>query len=198
MTELLLIIDPQNDFCPGGALAVPGGDEIMTGINELAKEFSLIAISQDWHPAGHKSFASSHDAEPFTTVPMPYGDQILWPDHCVQGTYGAEFHPALAETVKKANIIIRKGMNPEIDSYSAVMENDRVTKTGLVGYLRELGVTRVTVVGLARNYCVGFSALDLVYAGFDVKIVEDLVRSIPDGSDEVMTENFKKAMIESV
>lgn len=176
----LLIIDVQNDFCPGGALAVAGGDEIVDGINALMTDFDAVVLTQDWHPAGHSSFASSHQAEPFSLTDMPYGPQVLWPDHCVQGTDGAAFHNDLRTG---ADLIIRKGYNPDIDSYSAFFENDKTTPTGLDGYLKTRGVTAVTLVGLATDYCVAYSALDAAKLGFDVTVRLDLCRAIDmDGS----------------
>lgn len=176
----LLVIDVQNDFCPGGALAVAGGDEIVDGINALMTDFDAVILTQDWHPAGHSSFASSHQAEPFSLTDMPYGPQVLWPDHCVQGTNGAAFHDGLRTD---ADLIIRKGYNPDIDSYSAFFENDKTTPTGLDGYLKTRGVTAVTLVGLATDYCVAYSALDAAKLGFDVTVRLDLCRAIDmDGS----------------
>lgn len=176
----LLVIDVQNDFCPGGALAVAGGDEIVDGINALMTDFDAVILTQDWHPAGHSSFASSHQAEPFSLTDMPYGPQVLWPDHCVQGTDGAAFHDGLRTD---ADLIIRKGYNPDIDSYSAFFENDKTTPTGLDGYLKTRGVTAVTLVGLATDYCVAYSALDAAKLGFDVTVRLDLCRAIDmDGS----------------
>jgi nicotinamidase/pyrazinamidase len=176
----LLVIDVQNDFCPGGALAVAGGDEIVDGINALMTDFDAVILTQDWHPAGHSSFASSHQAEPFSLTDMPYGPQVLWPDHCVQGTDGAAFHNDLRTD---ADLIIRKGYNPDIDSYSAFFENDKTTPTGLDGYLKTRGVTAVTLVGLATDYCVAYSALDAAKLGFDVTVRLDLCRAIDmDGS----------------
>lgn len=179
--DALVIIDIQNDFIPGGALAVAGGDEIIPGVARFARMFSTIVLSQDWHPAGHQSFATSHEgAAPFSQTQMPYGDQTLWPDHCVQGTSGAEFHAELVESgiVDRANMIIRKGMNPEVDSYSAFFENDKKTSTGLAGYLREKGIERVFFVGLAYDFCVAYSAIDARAQGFDSVIVKDLTRAI--------------------
>lgn len=174
----LLVIDVQNDFCPGGALAVAGGDEIVDGINALMTDFDAVILTQDWHPAGHSSFASSHQAEPFSLTDMPYGPQVLWPDHCVQGTDGAAFHNDLRTD---ADLIIRKGYNPDIDSYSAFFENDKTTPTGLDGYLKTRGVTAVTLVGLATDYCVAYSALDAAKLGFDVTVRLDLCRAIDMG-----------------
>ncbi|UWQ11202.1 bifunctional nicotinamidase/pyrazinamidase [Aliiroseovarius crassostreae] len=173
----LLVIDLQNDFCPGGALAVTGGDEIVAPINALLEEFPVRAFTQDWHPAGHSSFASSHDGRsPFDTIDMPYGPQVLWPDHCVQGSDGAAFHPALL--TDPADMVIRKGFRPEIDSYSAFFENDRTTPTGLEGYLRTRGVEKILMVGLATDFCVAYSAIDGANLGFDVTVDTALCRPI--------------------
>ena len=177
-TDALLVIDVQNDFCPGGALAVEGGDEILPGTLELAKQFKHVVLTQDWHPEGHASFASTHEAEPYSSTQMEYGEQTLWPDHCVQGTPGAEFHRELEPVVNRAAAIIRKGANPAIDSYSAFFENDRKTPTGLAGYLRDLGVKRVFCLGLAYDYCVAYSALDARKEGFEAVAIKDLSRSI--------------------
>jgi len=178
--DLLLLIDVQNDFCPGGALAVGDGDAVVPAINGFAAKFDQVALTQDWHPAGHSSFASSHaGAEPFQTVTMPYGPQTLWPDHCVQGTPGAAFHPGL-ET-DKAQLIIRKGFRRAIDSYSAFFENDRTTPTGLAGYLRERGVTRVFLVGLATDFCVHYSAMDARRLGFEAVVIDAGCRAIDLG-----------------
>lgn len=178
----LIVIDVQNDFCPGGALAVPGGDEILPLVNRLIGAFEHVILTQDWHPAGHSSFASSHAGQsPFATIRMPYGDQTLWPDHCVQGTPGAEFHRDLAWT--KAELVIRKGFRKAIDSYSAFYENDRTTPTGLAGYLRERGLNRLVMVGLATDFCVAYSALDAARLGFETTVVMDACRAIDlDGS----------------
>jgi nicotinamidase/pyrazinamidase len=177
--DALIVVDPQNDFCPGGALAVAGGDEVMPGISALAPRFGLVVVTQDWHPRDHQSFASSHEGgEPFGTAQMPYGEQVLWPDHCVQGTAGADFHTALATAVERAHLIIRKGYNPAIDSYSAFYENDRTTATGLSGYLRDKGVRRCVLVGLAYDFCVAYSALDAVREGFEAVVLKGLTRAI--------------------
>ena len=177
--DALVIVDPQNDFCPGGALAVAGGDEIMPGIAELAGRFGLVVVTQDWHPRGHKSFASNHPGESqFASVDMPYGSQVLWPDHCVQGTGGADFHPALRGAVDRAHLILRKGYDPEVDSYSAFYENDRSTATGLAGYLRDKQVKRCVLVGLAYDFCVAYSALDAVREGFEAVVLKPLTRAI--------------------
>ncbi len=178
-TDALIIIDPQNDFCPGGALAVAEGDVIMPGIATLASRFAHVVVTQDWHPAGHSSFASSHPgAAPFATTTMPYGEQVLWPDHCIQGSHGAAFHPAISAALDRAQMILRKGHNPAIDSYSAFRENDRTTPTGLAGFLRDLGVARCVFVGLAYDFCVGWSALDAVANGFKAVVVKKLARPI--------------------
>lgn len=177
--DVLIVIDPQHDFCPGGSLAVADGDAIMPGIAALADAFAHVVVTQDWHPAGHSSFASSHaGAAPFSTILMPYGEQVLWPDHCVQDSPGAAFHPAIAPAVARAGMILRKGHDPAIDSYSAFRENDRTTPTGLAGYLRDIGVTRCVLVGLAYDFCVGWSALDAVEHGFGAVVLRDLTRAI--------------------
>jgi nicotinamidase/pyrazinamidase len=175
--DLLLVIDVQNDFCPGGALAVHDGDAVVPTINRIAQRFGHVVLTQDWHPAGHSSFASSHPgATPFESIAMPYGQQTLWPDHCVQGTAGAAFHPDLSTV--SAELVIRKGFRPEIDSYSAFYENDRQTPTGLAGYLRERGLTRIVLVGLATDYCVYYSAVDARRLGFDAVVIESACRAI--------------------
>lgn len=176
MTRALLVIDVQNDFCPGGALAVSGGDEIVTGINEIMSDFAAVILTQDWHPAGHSSFASTHGAQPMSVTEMPYGPQVLWPDHCVQGSHGAEFHSDLNQN--RADMIIRKGYNPAIDSYSGFFENDRTTATGLEGYLTNRGITALTLVGLATDFCVTYSALDAARLGFNVSVNLNLTRGI--------------------
>ncbi|MBV9018731.1 MAG: bifunctional nicotinamidase/pyrazinamidase [Alphaproteobacteria bacterium] len=180
--DVLIVTDPQRDFCPGGALAVPEGDRIMPVINRLARSFAHVVITQDWHPPGHMSFASAHAGkQPFETIDVAYGPQTLWPDHCVQNTPGAAFHPAL--DIPHAELVIRKGYHPGIDSYSAFRENDRKTPTGLAGYLRERGFTRVALCGLATDFCVFFSAIDAREAGFDTALVLDASRGIDlDGS----------------
>lgn len=180
--EAIVVIDVQNDFCPGGALAVDHGDEVVPAINRIVRNFPVRVFTQDWHTKGHGSFASAHPGHaPFDLIDMPYGPQVLWPDHCVQGTDGADFHEGLiAET---AQIILRKGFRSEIDSYSAFFENDRTTATGLEGYLRSRNVKKVTFVGLATDYCVAWSALDAVRLGFDVTVRLDACRAIDlDGS----------------
>jgi nicotinamidase/pyrazinamidase len=175
--DMLLVVDVQNDFCPGGALAVPQGDEIVPMINRLARRFPHVALTQDWHPAGHLSFASSHPGkQPFETAELAYGEQILWPDHCVQDTAGAAFHAAL--DISRAELVLRKGFRRDVDSYSAFYENDRRTATGLAGYLRERGVKRLFLTGLAFDFCVFYSAEDGHRAGFEVAVVEDACRAI--------------------
>ena len=189
----LLVIDIQNDFCPGGALAVAGGDEIVAPVNALMDAFDAVILTQDWHPAGHSSFATSHPGKaPFEGVQMPYGPQVLWPDHCVQGSAGAAFHPGL--NADRADLILRKGYNPAIDSYSAFFENDHSTPTGLEGYLRTRGIDRLTLVGLATDFCVNFSAVDAARLGFDVTVREDLCRAIDlDGSLAAAREGMRAA-----
>ena len=180
--DVLIMVDVQNDFCPGGALAVPRGDEVVPIVNRLAARFRNVVLTQDWHPRGHFSFASTHPGKkPYETVAAPYGPQVLWPDHCVQGTPGAAFHPALQ--IPHAAPLLRKGMDRTIDSYSAFYENDRKTPTGLIGYLRERGLTRVFLAGLAFDFCVRYSAEDASREGFAVFVVEDACRGIDvDGS----------------
>ena len=182
MSNALIVIDVQNDFCPGGALPVAGGDEIVPGINALMAAFDAVVLTQDWHPAGHSSFASSHAGlEPFGTVEMPYGTQVLWPDHCIQGSDGADFHEDL--NTDPADMIVRKGYNPAIDSYSAFFENDHETPTGLHGYLQTRGIDTLTMVGLATDFCVNFSAVDAAKLGYAVTVRSDLCRAIDlDGS----------------
>ena len=177
-TDAFLVIDMQNDFLPDGALAVADGDTIIPGINALAKRFDHVILTQDWHPAGHISFASTHPGkQPFTdTVEAPYGTQTLWPDHCLQGSRGAEFHQSL--DIAHAELILRKGFRKDIDSYSAFLENDKITRTGLAGYLHERGLTRLFFTGLAYDFCVGFSALDGAKLGFECLVVEDLSRAV--------------------
>jgi nicotinamidase/pyrazinamidase len=175
--DVLLLIDVQNDFCPGGALAVPRGDEVVPVINRLASRFRHVVLTQDWHPAGHVSFASTHPGRaPFETIGVAYGPQVLWPDHCVPGSRGAEFHASLDTT--RAELVLRKGYRPQVDSYSAFYENDRSTRTGLAGYLREHGYRRLILAGLATDFCVQYSATDARREGFDVLVVEDAVRGI--------------------
>lgn len=178
----LLIVDVQNDFCPGGALEVPNGDAIVPVINKLSQQSDIVLQTQDWHPSGHLSFASSHDGkEPYETIEMPYGEQVLWPDHCVQGSEGAEFHPDL--DTQRTQLIIRKGFRKQIDSYSAFYENDDSTSTGLSGYLRDRNIDKLFIVGLAADFCVKWSVLDGLKEGFSVTVVEDAVKGIDiDGS----------------
>jgi nicotinamidase/pyrazinamidase len=180
--DVLIVVDPQIDFCPGGALAVPHGDEIVPAVNRLAREARHVILTQDWHPPDHASFASSHAGrQPFETIAAPYGAQTLWPDHCVQGTRGAEFHPGLEVT--RAELIVRKGFRRDIDSYSAFRENDRQTPTGLAGYLRERGLRRLLLCGLATDFCVFYSAIDAREAGFDAAVALEACRAIDlDGS----------------
>ena len=177
MTKALIVIDVQNDFCPGGALAVPEGDRIIPGINALMAEADAVILTQDWHPAGHSSFASSHPGKaPYDMIEMPYGPQVLWPDHCIQGSEGADFHALLDQT--SADLILRKGYTPEIDSYSAFFENDKTTPTGLYGYLGTREITQLTMVGLALDFCVNYSAVDAARLGFQVDVRRDLCRAI--------------------
>lgn len=177
--DALVVIDPQVDFCPGGALAVAGGDAVMAPIAALAASFDTVVVTQDWHPAGHSSFASSHaGAAPFSAMTMAYGEQVLWPDHCIQGSAGAAFHPAVMPAVDRARLTLRKGTNPAVDSYSAFFENDKVTRTGLAGALRDLGVQRCVFVGLAYDFCVAWSALDAVREGFGAVVLRDHARAI--------------------
>jgi nicotinamidase/pyrazinamidase len=180
--DALIVIDVQNDFCPGGSLAVAEGDQIIKRINGLMAEFPTVVLTQDWHPADHSSFAANHPgAAAFSVVQMPYGPQVLWPVHCVQGTKGAEFHAALA--THPAQMVIRKGFRAGIDSYSAFFENDRSTATGLEGYLRSRGAEALTLVGLATDYCVAYSALDAARLGFEVTVLQGATRAIDlDGS----------------
>jgi nicotinamidase/pyrazinamidase len=181
-SDVLIVVDVQNDFCPGGALAVPRGDEVVLIVNRLAARFRHVVLTQDWHPRGHFSFASRHAGKkPFDTIAAPYGPQVLWPDHCVQGTPGAAFHPAL--DIPHAALVLRKGADRGIDSYSTFYENDRTTPTGLIGYLHERGLSRVFLAGLAFDFCVRYSAEDARREGFDVFVVEDACRGIDvDGS----------------
>jgi nicotinamidase/pyrazinamidase len=181
--DILAVVDLQNDFCPGGALAVPGGDEIMPLVNRIAARFPHVLLTQDWHPPGHLSFASSHPGRtPYETIVVPYGVQTLWPDHCIQGTPGAELHPGL--WVPHVELVLRKGFLREIDSYSIFFENDRKTPTGLAGYLRERGLGRVFLAGLAFDFCVLWSAEDARRLGFEAVVVRDACRSIDLGGSE--------------
>ncbi len=175
--QALIVIDVQNDFCIGGALEVPFGEEVVANINRLVKHYEMVVYTQDWHPKGHASFASSHAGlAPFETIDLSYGKQVLWPDHCVQGTSGADFHPDL--NTDSADAIVRKGCRREIDSYSAFFENDRETPTGLEGYLRTRGIKRIVCVGLATDYCVFYSAIDAAKLGFEVEVQEKCCRAI--------------------
>jgi nicotinamidase/pyrazinamidase len=194
----LLIVDLQNDFCPGGALAVPEGDEIVPAVNRLAGAFDPVIQTQDWHPAGHQSFASSHpEHDPYDVIEVDYGEQVLWPDHCVQGTKGAAFHPDL--DTRASDLILRKGFRPEIDSYSAFYENDGTTPTGLKGYLDERGIDTLVVCGLATDFCVKWSAVDARKEGFDVYVVEDATRGIDqDGSLAAAWDEMNEAGVQVV
>ena len=177
MKTALLVIDVQNDFCPAGALEVAGGNEIVPFINKEMVKYDCVVLTQDWHPKGHSSFATSHEGKnPLELIKMPYGDQVLWPDHCVQGSKGAEFHPDL--NIEQANAIIRKGSNPFIDSYSAFFENDRKTPTGLDGYFKSLEIENINLVGLATDFCVNYSAQDAANLGYKVSILEKMCRAI--------------------
>ena len=191
--EALIVVDVQNDFCPGGALAVAGGHDIVPLINAMQDSFEHIILTQDWHPAHHSSFASSHPGKaPFETILMPYGPQTLWPDHCIQGSSGAEFHADLNRS--RAELIVHKGFRHEIDSYSAFFENDRKTGTGLGGYLHERGIKKITLVGLATDYCVAYSALDAVSEGFSTTVYLDACRGIDlNGSLAEMTQRMRAA-----
>jgi nicotinamidase/pyrazinamidase len=202
-TDVLLVIDLQNDFCPavngtGGALAVAGGDEIVPVVNLLAQRFEHIVLTQDWHPLKHISFASSHAyAQPYRTIEATYGPQTLWPDHCVQDTPGAAFHPALS--VPHAELILRKGFRRDIDSYSAFLENDHLTPTGLAGYLRERGLTRLFLCGLAYDFCVRFSAIDGTALDFDCLVIEDATRAVNlPGSVLATDQAFEEAGIQRI
>jgi nicotinamidase/pyrazinamidase len=197
-TDALLAIDLQNDFCPAGALAVAGGDEIVPAVNQLAQSFEHVLLTQDWHPRGHISFASAHPgAQPYTTTAAAYGTQTLWPDHCVQGTSGAELHPALS--IPHAELILRKGFRVSIDSYSAFLENDHFTATGLAGYLRERGLRRLFICGLAYDYCVRFSAIDGTALDFECLVIEDASRAVGlPGSVEATDKAFAEAGIQRI
>lgn len=198
IAHALIVVDIQNDFCPGGVLAVDGGDRILPLLNAMISESDHVILTQDWHPLRHSSFASSHrDKQPFETVMMPYGAQTLWPDHCVQGTHGADFHPDLNWT--RAELVIRKGFRHGIDSYSAFFDNDHTTPTGLGGYLRERGIGSLTLAGLATDFCVAYSALDAVAHGFNVRVRLDASRAIDlEGSFALMLENMRNAGVELI
>ena len=191
--EALIVIDMQRDFCPGGALAVAGGDALVGPINAMMPDFSAVVLTQDWHPADHSSFADSHPgAAPFATVAMPYGPQVLWPRHCVIGTPGAEFQPGLA--ADRADLVLRKGFRAGIDSYSAFYENDHATSTGLAGYLRDRGIAALAFVGLAHDFCVAWSAIDAAHLGFRVRVIEDACRAIDlDGSLAAARDAMRRA-----
>jgi nicotinamidase/pyrazinamidase len=194
-SDVLLVIDVQNDFCPGGALAVPRGDEVVPIVNRLASRFPNVVLTQDWHPPDHLSFASAHaDRKPFEIVTADYGAQVLWPDHCVQETRGAAFHPSL--TIPHAALVLRKGIRRTIDSYSAFYENDRKTPTGLVGYLRERNLTKIFLAGLAFDFCVRYSAEDAARSGFAVAVIEDACRGIDmEGSVAATRRSFESLKI---
>ena len=197
-TDALLVIDVQNDFCPGGALAVEGGDEIIPLINRLGQSFEHVIHTQDWHPANHISFASTHPGtQPFTTIEVPYGTQTLWPDHCVQGTPGADFQPG--RVLPHAEMIVRKGFRRDIDSYSAFLEDDHTTPTGLAGYLRERGLKRLFLCGLAYDFCVRYSAIDGTAAGFECIVIQDATRAVGlPGSVEETHSHFAAKSIQRI
>ena len=194
-TDALLVVDLQNDFCPGGALEIAGGDEIVPAVNSLAQRFAHVLLTQDWHPPGHISFASAHpNARPYQTIAAPYGAQTLWPDHCVQNSRGAEFHPGL--DIPHAELVLRKGFHRGIDSYSAFLENDHITPTGLAGYLRERGLTRLFLCGLAYDFCVRYSAIDGTSQDFECLVIEDATRAVKlPGSIEATKQAFAEAGI---
>jgi nicotinamidase/pyrazinamidase len=196
--DVLLVIDVQNDFCTGGALAVPGGEEVVPAVNRIAQKFANVVLTQDWHPDDHVSFAPNHAGrQPFETIELDYGTQVLWPSHCVQGSPGAEFHRDLE--VARANLVVRKGFRRGIDSYSALFENDRKTPTGLLGYLRERELKTIFVAGLALDFCVRFSAEDARKAGFEVAVIEDACRGIDlDGSTAAAQRSFAELGISVV
>lgn len=195
--EALLVIDVQRDFLPGGSLAVPAGDEVIPIINRLGERFSEVILTQDWHPAGHISFASTHDLQPFTdTVQAPYGLQSLWPEHTIQESAGARLDERL--TLPHASLILRKGFREKVDSYSAFLENDHQTSTGLAGYLRDRGISNLYLCGLAWDYCVGFSALDGRALGFEIAVVEDAVRGIAPETIAAMTQRWEEAGVRRV
>ena len=196
--DCLVVVDLQNDFCQGGALEVPDADAIVPLVNRLGRHFSICIASQDWHPPGHQSFASSHPGrQPFDTVEMPYGTQVLWPDHCVQESSGAAFHPEFDDAVVQS--VVRKGFRPEIDSYSTFFENDHTTSTGLAGYLRDRGISRLYFCGLATDFCVAWSARDAAAQGFEAYLIEDACRAIDlDGSLDQAWSDLQKAGVERV
>jgi nicotinamidase/pyrazinamidase len=196
--DVLIVVDVQNDFCPGGRLAVQKGDEVVPIVNALARHFGNVVLTQDWHPAGHLSFATSHPGKkPFDSVTLPYGEQVMWPDHCLQGSDGAGFHKDLA--VPHAQLVIRKGWHKDVDSYSAFLEADRKTPTGLEGYLRERGIKRVLACGLATDFCVAWTALDARKLGFGAVVIEDACRAIDSqGSLEAAWKRMNKAGVKRV
>ncbi len=197
-TKALIVVDVQNDFCPGGALAVDEGDRVVPVINQLMGQFEHVVLTQDWHTANHSSFASQHPGKaPFDDIEMDYGSQRLWPDHCIQGSHGADFHPEL--NLMPAELIIRKGFRTPIDSYSAFFENDHTTPTGLTGYLRERGLSELTFVGLATDFCVAYSALDAVGQGFSARVLLEACRGIDlMGSMETMIGKMKAAGVDVI
>ena len=198
MKTALLVIDLQNDFCPAGALEVAGGNEIVSDINQEMKKYDCVVLTQDWHPKGHSSFATSHEGKnPLDVVKMPYGDQVLWPEHCIQGSKGAEFHCKL--DTDRASAVIRKGSNPLIDSYSAFFENDRRTKTGLDGYFKTLGIEEIYLVGLATDFCVNYSAQDAAKLGYKVSVFEEMCRAIDlNGSLELARTEMRDCGVELI
>jgi len=192
----LIVIDVQVDFCPGGALAVVGGDEIIPPVNNLMAQFETVILTQDWHPAGHSSFASCHDQKaPLDLIEMPYGPQVLWPDHCIQGSPGAAFYPQL--DTDRADMVIRKGFRPHIDSYSAFFENDKTTPTGLDGYLKTRGISNLVIVGLATDFCVAYSAVDAATLGYHVRVSQPACRAIDmGGSLDAAHQTMRSAGVE--
>jgi nicotinamidase/pyrazinamidase len=196
--DVLIVVDVQNDFCAGGALEVPGGDQVIPAIHRVAPLFQHIVLTQDWHPANHSSFASAHPGkQPFEQIELSYGAQTLWPDHCVQGTHGAEFHPDLH--LPQSELALRKGYDPAIDSYSAFFENDRSTPTGLAGYLKERGIQRVFLSGLAYDFCVAYSALDARWLKLVTYVLQDACRAIDlDGSADRAEADFVEAGVEVI
>ena len=198
MKTALLVIDLQNDFCPAGALEVAGGNEIVSDINQEMKKYDCVVLTQDWHPKGHSSFAISHEGKnPLDMIKMPYGDQILWPEHCILGSKGAEFHYKL--DTDRASAVIRKGSNPLIDSYSAFFENDRRTATGLDGYFKTLGIEKIYLVGLATDFCVNYSAQDAAKLGYKVSVFEGMCRAIDlNGSLELARTEMRDCGVELI